>query len=334
VRFYQYGRFFESIGLSMQYRPLLSDKYLKELYAGNFKISEVVKGYLLRLVLLSSAHRFDVVVVEKELFPFLPPLFEFLLKLRRIPFVVDYDDAIFHQYDLNKNPLIRLLFRRKIDAVMRMSSHVIAGNQYLADRSKKAGAHHTTVIPTVVDTDRYVPKEKPGSSSLTVGWIGTPKTSQYLKPLVKVFERIMNAIPVRFIAIGAKQADFIGTPIDCLQWSEASEVGYIQSFDIGIMPLSNSPWEKGKCGYKLVQYMACGIPVVASPVGVNCELVRPGFNGFLANENDWEDILIRLLKDRDLRQSLGAQGRYDVETSYSIKSQQARLLSIIRKVIG
>ena len=334
VRFLQYLPYFREQGVEVTVKPLLSDSYLQALYKGDSRWQEVLKGYVGRILALFVARRFDVVIIEKELFPFMPAIAERLLRLIGVPYVADYDDALFHRYDCHSNPLVRLLLGQKIDSVMRHATTVIAGNNYLAERACRAGAKRVEIIPTVVDTERYYSKEKAVGEIPIVGWIGTPQTSRYLKPLLPVFESLKNEMPVRFVAVGANSRDFEGTPVEAWRWSEESEVESVQQFDIGIMPLVDSPWERGKCGYKLIQYMACGVPVVASPVGVNREIVSSGRNGeFAGSVDEWFCALVSLLKLKiEARDAYGAAGRKRVEEWYSIDVQGPRLLAILRSL--
>jgi glycosyltransferase involved in cell wall biosynthesis len=168
-----------------------------------------------------------------------------------------------------------------------------------------------------------------------VGWIGTPITSRYLQRLLPVFEDLQRDMRVRFVAVGAREADFAGTVVEVWPWTEDTEVSSIQAFDIGIMPLEDSPWERGKCGYKLIQYMACGIPVVASPVGVNREIVLPEENGLLADTiYEWKDALRSLLQaGATHRQAMGLAGRQRVEYQYSVRAQARRFLEAVRQAL-
>lgn len=331
MRSLQYLPYFKSQGLDVTVKPLFSDTYVRSLYSGGSRKGEVIKGYIKRFFTLLRVKSYDVVIIEKELFPFLPAFAERLLRLFKVNYVVDYDDALFHRYDCHSNALIRLLLGKKIDTVMRLSTVVTAGNSYLAERAKQAGAKSIEIIPTVIDEERYKLKRKKTSGIFTIGWIGTPQTSQYLKPLLPIFEAIKEEFPVRFVAIGARAEDFEGTPVEAWPWSEDTEVSSIQQFDIGIMPLKDSPWERGKCGYKLIQYMACSIPVVASPVGVNCELVKVGKNGLLADTPDEWDQTIRDMLSVDLRelQLMGQIGYLQVKEWYSLQVQAPRFSSII-----
>jgi glycosyltransferase involved in cell wall biosynthesis len=334
VRYLQYFPYFQSQDIDVTVSSLLSDTYLRALYSGGSRWREVASGYLGRLRVLLLARRFDAVILEKELFPFLPATAERLLRASGIPYLVDYDDAWFHRYDLHPNLLVRRLLGRKIDAVMRHSSIVVVGNEYLAERAKHAGAPRVEIVPTVVNAERYRPRQVKSDTVPVIGWIGTPQTSRYLLPLLPVFRRLKERVPLRVVAVGARPDDFEGSIVEVQPWSEETEVERIQMFDIGIMPLSDTPWERGKCGYKLIQYMACGIPVIASPVGVNEKIVKHGINGFLASDDGWEEHLMTLLQNPKLRQTLGAQGRRDIEAWYSLQVQAPRWVSIIREVAG
>ena len=333
VRFLQYLPYFQSQGVEVTIKPLFSDAYLQALYNGGARWQEVLKGYTTRILELFSAMRFDVVIIEKELFPFLPAIAERFLRLIGVPYVVDYDDALFHRYDCHSNPWVRRLLGKKIDSVMRQASCVIAGNNYLAERAHRAAAKKVETIPTVVDCNQYQPHVKDCEHPPIVGWIGIPQTSKYLQSLLPVFESLQKDMAVRFVAVGARAEDFEGTPLEVWPWSKDTEVSFIQQFDIGIMPLADSPWERGKCGYKLIQYMACGVPVVASPVGVNKVIVKPGENGLLANDGEWVQPLTALLKDAEMRRLYGERGRADVEAWYSLQVQAPRFLNAIREAV-
>lgn len=334
VRYLQYLPYLISHGVDVSVTPLFSDKYLRAVYDGDARWREVIAGYCHRLRILFLARAFDVVILEAEVFPFLPAVVERFLQLRGVPYVVDYDDALFHRYDRHESAVVRWLLGRKIDVVMRHSAVVVAGNEYLADRASQAGAARIEVIPTVVDAERYQPRQyQKVNATLIVGWIGTPSTSRYLTPLLPVFEALRKEMPVRFVAVGARPQDFSCTAIETCPWGEQTEVEAIQLFDVGIMPLEDTPWEHGKCGYKLIQYMACGLPVVASPVGVNRELVIPDSNGFLARTTDeWTRALRRVLSmDVSARRQMGEAGRKAVIDRYSLLAQGPRLLSVIRE---
>jgi len=334
VRSLQYLPFLESKGWQVEVSPLFSDDYLQSLYSGRSRSLQVLAGYWRRLRALSHAGKYDLIWIEKETFPFVPALAEWLLAKAGAPYIVDYDDALFHRYDRHRHWLIRLIMGRKIDSVMRYAALVIAGNEYLAERARAANARRVEVVPTVVDLTRYKIARLGNHNPLVVGWIGSPSTCHYLSKIAPILESLTKEFDVRFIAVGASAESVSGLPMETWPWSEETEVQSIQEFDIGIMPLEDDPWEQGKCGYKLIQYMACGLPVMASPVGVNGQIIEHGVNGFLAQDvNEWEQMLHRLLKDQALRQSMGAEGRKRVEASYSLQVQAPRLEGLMRKML-
>lgn len=335
LRFMQYLPFFASQHCHVEVAPFFSDNYLIQLYRGQISRREILKFYFKRISCLTKAKRYDFVWIEKEIFPFLPAIVEQGFNFLKIPYVVDYDDATFHQYDQHRLRLVRTVLGHKIDAVMKRSSLVIAGNDYLAQRAKSAGAKRVEIVPTVVDLERYTPcPPKKAGEQLIIGWIGIPKTSHYLAPLQHVFKNLQSRFNVRFVAVGATCESLKKQPVEAWPWTEDSEVKSIQKFDIGIMPLPDSPWERGKCGYKLIQYMACGLPVVASPVGVNTTIVKSGINGFLAeNSEQWFKALSTLIEDNQIRKKMGIQARIVVKEWYSLQIQAPRLLNLFHTIL-
>ncbi len=332
LRSYQYKSFFESLGYECIYYPLHSSTYIHLLYTNQPRYLDAFKSYFKRLISLFKIRKQDIIIIEKEIFPYMPPVIEFFLKKIGIRYIVDFDDAIHHNYDNSNNFLVRFLLKNKIPIVMKSSEIVTVGNEYLANYAKKNNSKKIIKIPTVIDNNKYFVESKL-NKTVNIGWIGTPYTSVYLKNLIPVFERLYEKFPIKIILIGALKNDFDFEFIDCIQWSEESEVRSIQMLDIGIMPLEDSPFERGKCGYKLIQYMACGIPVIASPVGENKVIVDDGNNGYLAKSNkDWEDFLNKLIKDEDLRRRIGMNGYNKVQKNYTIDSQKYKYEKLLRSL--
>lgn len=336
LRFQQFLPSLRQDGFRITEASLLDDQYVRELYQGRVRYSHVGLAYLRRAARLLTASKFDLVWLEKELLPWLPAALEMGLLPREIPLVVDYDDAIFHRYDEHRLALVRRLLGRKIDDVMRRAAVVTAGNGYLASRARSAGCKRVELVPTVVDMQRYrVSAPSASSTHAVIGWIGSPTTAKYLQSIAPPIRRLQSRFKLRCVAIGARSDQVANTPFEPVPWSEDGEVSALQALDIGVMPLPDEPWERGKCGYKLIQYMATELPVVASPVGVNTEIVQDGVNGYLArSEDDWEDRLEKLIVDRDLRARLGSAGRARVEETYSLQAQAPRLSAILNSTIG
>ena len=325
LRFLQYLPYLESRGISIEHQALLGDDYLASIYAGERpSYLEILRSGLSRIKSLLHASRFDLVWIEAELFPFVPAVAERWL---RVPYVVDYDDATFHRYDRHRMAAIRRLLGDKIDIVMRHAALVVAGNEYLADRARRADAPRVERLPTVVDLNRYSVVNGAETDFSTVGWIGTPITSMFLEDVATVVRELGET---RLVALGGSNRP----DVDVRPWSEDTEAGEIARFDVGIMPLPDNDWERGKCGYKLIQYMACGKPVVASPVGINKELVIHGENGFLATTTEeWRSSLEKLKQNAHLRKEMGERGRLLVEDHYCTAVTAPRLEDLLRSAI-
>jgi hypothetical protein len=322
MRSYQYLPWLEAAGMEVTLAPLFSDVYVQGLQRNTKSPQEALRAYVGRVKTLLAGRKFDLLWIEKETLPWLPAWVEKMLLPSGVPYVLDYDDAVFHYYDRSQNPVVKALLADKHPALMQGAALVVAGNNYLAEFTRQALAPKVKVVPTVIDLDRYPVAmcERNAESALPcVGWIGQRTTASFLAPYVSLFKRLTSDSLARFAAIGI-DAQSLGLPMDSIAWTEQSEVAYIASFDIGIMPLLDGAFERGKCGYKLIQYMACGLPVVASPVGVNCQMVEHGVNGFLAKTpEEWEQALHTLLADADLRQRMGQAGRRKVEKQYCIQ---------------
>lgn len=339
LRILQFIPYLEANGFKCTVKSLLDDEYLNSLYTHSRRAPLAIASlYLKRLIMLFDFFRYDLIWVEKEIFPYLPAFAEKLLRLFGKAYVVDYDDAIFHNYDLSDNLVVRKFMGRKIDAVMRSSACVIAGNSYLAERARTAAAPRVEIIPTVVDHTRYRPRQDSSSKGLVIGWIGSPSTQKFVLGIREALTKACQVHNARLMLVGASPqivTEFPGVQVDVVAWSEGSEAEQIRQMDIGIMPLPDGPWEKGKCGYKLIQYMACAVPVIASPVGVNVRIVSGSHSGLLADSlAEWERTLLQLLKSPEQRSALGVAGRKAVEETYSLQVQAPILLQIFNEAIN
>ncbi|AWJ93513.1 glycosyl transferase, group 1 (plasmid) [Azospirillum baldaniorum] len=333
LRHYQFMPALERAGMSVETMPLLSDSYLEALYAGRPRpFRSVAQGYLDRVRRFCDTRSFDLLWIEKEVLPWLPYGGESALLNAAPPYVLDFDDAWFHRYDLSRWWPVRRLLGDKLDRLMRRAALVTVGNGYLAGRAESAGARHVEILPTVVDLDHYpVPSPTEPSRPMVVGWIGSPITEHYLDLIAGPLRDVMETEGVRISLVGASPAALGALRPDRYLWEEETESRRIAGFDVGVMPLSDTPWERGKCGYKLIQYMACGKPVVASPVGMNRDIVEHGVNGFLATTpEDWTMALGRLAADPDLRRRMGTAGRARVEALYSLDRMAPRLVDLLQ----
>jgi glycosyltransferase involved in cell wall biosynthesis len=329
-RFIQFIPGLREAGIEASNQSLLSDDHLERLHQGRrARLMSVSGSYLRRLGSLLHHARSDLAVVQYEFWPYLPACFERLMEIRYPKYIVDYDDAWFLTY---RN---RLGLRGKLEKVMARAIAVTVGNSYLAEYARQYTSR-IEIFPTTVDIEKYLPRPRPGDGKeLVIGWMGSPTTAPNLRLIEDALAILARERKVRVRCIGPA-ADFAlpGVSVEKRRWLEEQEVEEIQQFDIGINPLVDNDFTRGKCGYKLIQYMACEVPVVASPVGANCEIVEQGKNGYLATDRDeWIDALRRLADDSDLRLRLGQSGRRKVIEKYSLQAVLPRMISLYREMV-
>lgn len=334
-RLLQYLPAFDDAGIRVEWHPLLGDDYVRSLADGSSASkAAIARSYARRFRQLLRRSEADLVWVYAELFPYLPGEFERLAFRSGVPVVYDCDDAFFVPYDENPRAFVRRILGGKLQPLITGAAACTCGNAYLEDYARQF-CERTLVVPTVVDTELYRPANPRLEGPLTIGWIGSPTTWPQVQPLLPMLREVCQASGARFRVIGAghqaREDRFEG--LDLIDWSEDREVAEVQAMDVGIMPLVDAPWQRGKSGYKLVQYMACGLPVVASPVGVNSAIVSSGGNGFLARaEQEWRDALLNLIGNGDLRRRFGEAGRARAVESYSLTSQAPRLIELFRSL--
>jgi glycosyltransferase involved in cell wall biosynthesis len=306
------------------------------------KVLETMRCSARQVLRLADLSHFDLVVIHREAFPFLTPLMEKWVLLRHPKVIFSFDDAIYAGHDdvstLNHPILYRLKYGRGVDEVLRGSLHVIAGNRILADYARQFNPR-VSIIPTVVDCAHYPsqPARINGSGPITVGWVGSRSTAPYLTAIEPALRSLAEANrgKVRFRFFGCPEYQLDVPDFESLPFRLATEVSDLHSIDIGIMPLPDTEWTRGKCAFKAIQYMASGIAAVASPVGITAEIIRDGVNGLLAEStDDWLRALTRLVNDEELRRRLSENARRTVEESYSLQVWGPRLVSLLDRVAG
>lgn len=318
-RTFQYLPLLEKQGIQLAVSSLFSDDYLNSRYrVGRPLLILVLKGFVKRLGAFCDIDKFDLVIVEKELFPYMPFFIEYWLLKRTKAYTLDFDDALFHIYDTHKYPVIRWMLGDKYSRLMAHASLITVGNNYIADYAKQF-SKNVQILPTVIDIAKYRTDAEP-NGLFTIGWIGTPNTQKYLQIIVEPLRAFFKIRKGRLLLIGANdRLNLEGVPVELAVWNEEIETELLQRIHVGIMPLPDLPLERGKSGLKLIQYMACGKPVIASPVGVNIELIGDT-TGFLAQTGEeWLKSLLALADNPRLRVELGSQGRRRVEESYVLE---------------
>lgn len=341
VRYESYTRFLDKEGIRLEFAPLLGHRYLERMFAQKSpSVWRVIEAYTRRLITLFGVNRWDAVLIQYEIYPYLPAWIETALASLRIPYVVDYDDAIFHQYDQHRLRLVRKSLKSKIACVMQHSRAVIVGSEYLATYAKKYN-RNTYLIPSVVEFDRYRQKSITTSDSKTrsefcLGWIGSPSSFKSFHLVEASLARLgaESAVPIRLITVGAPKINIPNIHIDSRPWVEQREIDDLLDMDVGLMPLADTPFYRGKCAYKLIQYMACGLPTVCSPVGANCQVVNSETGLFASDSEAWLHAFRRLRDHPKFRHELGLGGRKRVKEKFSSESQAPKFIQALKDAVA
>lgn len=339
-RIEQWEPLLASRGLRVEYRPFESRELNEVVYQPGrtaTKARLVARSLVRRLGDVRDARDFDAVYVLREAALLGPPIFERMLARSRVPFVFDFDDAVFERYVSPSNGYLSYLkFPGKTRTICRLAAHVMAGNEYLADYAREVN-RKVTVVPTTVDTSKYTVESRAAGDVPVIGWTGSYSTVQHLLTLAGALRKLAERERFRLRVIGSpgmKLEGLAGLDVEALAWDSQTEVEDLRAIDIGVMPLPEDRWSRGKCGMKALQYMGLSIPTVCSPVGVNSEIVRDGENGLLASsEEEWVEKLGRLLRSPELRERLGRAGRATVEARYSAAVQAPRVFQIFESVV-
>ncbi len=297
----------------------------------------LIRAFLKRLILLFTISKYDLIFIHREMAHIGPPIFEWIIaKVFRKNIIYDFDDAIWHLNYSKKNPLVKYFKAPwKVAKICKWSKIVSCGNQYLANYAKQYNPN-VRIIPTTIDTN-YHKKNKVINfqHKLTIGWTGTLTTLKHINIILKVLKELEKKYDFNFRVIANDKPQLSLQSLEYVEWNKASEIEDLSVIDIGIMPLPDEEWEKGKCGFKGLQYMALEIPTVMSPVGVNSEIIQDGINGFLASsEDEWLDKISQLIESKELRYKLGMAGRKTVLERYSVEANKQKYLDLFNFVLN
>jgi glycosyltransferase involved in cell wall biosynthesis len=326
-RLTQYEEGLGEMGIKLETHFLLSDRYLEARFTDStFPYWNMLTSGFNRLRQLTQQKHYDCAIVYCELFPLLPtPIEKCMLKL---PYIYDLDDAFFLRYQREDYGFISKLLKNKIDSLIGNAAAVTAGNEYLADYARRMNPN-TIEMPTVIDEKRYIHAKRKSSHIFTVGWIGSPSTGIYLEQVFDALSILGKEAPIKFIVVGANKVSVPNVTVVNVPWSESTEIDIISSFDVGIMPLPDSGWARGKCAFKLIQYMACGIPSIASPVGANLSVLTNNCGLFASNTEEWVRALKEIRDDHDLRDSLSRNSKKRALSTYTISQNLPKLADTI-----
>lgn len=326
------------VGMQIQFAPFESPELHDLLYKPGHTIRKtqlILNGFRKRFAQLSEVPHYDAVYLFREAALLGPALFERRLSSTGVPFVFDFDDAIFVPYISPANGILSLLkMAGKTASICRRAAHVMVGNRFLEAYARKYNSN-VTIVPTTIDTDRFVPVERLEKTGAipVLGWTGSYSTLQHLATINEPLKRLARKFRFKLRVITSGTFSLEGVDIELIQWSSRTEAEDLHPIDIGLMPLPEDRWSRGKCGCKALQYMSLSIPAVCSPTGVNSEIVQNGENGFLAaTEEEWEDRLSLLLRSPDLRRKIGAAGRMTVEEKFSKRVHVPRIYRIFESL--
>jgi glycosyltransferase involved in cell wall biosynthesis len=321
--------------ITVDYFPFADHWLMQRLYQPGqmaAKTAGTLAAFARRMAHLLRVRSYDVVYLYRAAGLIGPAALEMVLDNLGRPIVLDFDDAIYLTDTSRANRSVRWLkCAGKTSTLCRLSDKVVVGNEVLADYAR-AFNPAVTVIPSSVDTTRYRPqKRQPTDSPLVIGWTGSRTTLAHLEQFAPVLRELVRHEKVEIRVHADRPPHLPGVPFVWRPWSVATEIEELSQFDIGLMPLPNDPWSLGKCSMKALLCMAMGTPVVCAPVGMNCQVIQHGENGFLASSpEDWLEHLKTLIHNPTLRQLLGAAGRKTVEMRYSTWHCASLFADVIR----
>jgi len=319
--------------LEFSLHPFMDQRTWKVLYKKGIFISKatgIIKGFLKRFGILFKVSRYDYVFIHREAAPIGPPVFEWIIsKILRKKIIYDFDDAIWISNTSPSNYFINWFKASwKIKYICKWSYKISVGNDYLFNYAVQFNKN-VVRIPTCIDTEKFKPQERKEAEKLNIGWTGSHSTLKYLEEIVPLINDLGKEFDFDLIVIADRDPVLPVKNYKFIRWNASTEADDLLTFQIGLMPLIADAWSEGKCGFKLIQYFACGIPAVASPVGVNKTIVEDGVNGFLCNTTDqWKWSLQELLKNKSLRRQMGMAGRRKVREQFSIKSQEKEFIRL------
>lgn len=341
-RVYQFLPYLERAGFACTVRPFATRALHRAIQVERLapKLLLTPLCYMRRMFHLAAISQFDVVVVHRGIFPFPWPALEKMVIRGRKKVIFDFDDAIHighRDTAVTKYPLIyKFKYGPGVNGMLSHCAHVIAGNRTLAEHALQFNSQ-VSIIPTVVDLDQYAYRPpRPSSDVLTIGWLGSRSTSPYLLEIEPVLRRLVEDYPdkIRYRFYGHPQRKLKLPNSQSLPFSLDSEIDDLRTIDIGIMPMPDNDWTRGKCAFKAIQYMALGIPTAISPVGMATEVVQHGVNGFWARTpEEWFEALHRLVCDAELRRRFAEEGRKTIEARYSLQTWGPRLVDLLGGIL-
>lgn len=335
-RIYSYLPYYERNNINYKIYPLFGDWYLDCIWNHSSRLKILYKilwTYIKRLYNIIILPKNCIVYIGAELFPAIPFVFERILIKRKIPYIIEFDDAVFEKYEKNKFVYLRKVYRKKFQIVIEHASHIICGSQYLKDYCIKWNKE-VTIIPTSVDKNKYNVELK-HSHTFIIGWIGSPTSSKYLSIVIPALKKLSKERDFILYLIGfdkTQESILKGINYNIIKWDEDSEISHIAEFNVGIMPLTDEPFSRGKCAFKLIQYMAIGIPTISTPLQSNIDIDAGAGNLFASNTQEWIDSIKFYMNNKETALQIGKRNREIAIANYTRDISFQKYLSIINKI--
>ena len=314
--------------------PFFEDNYLQHKNKW-YKYLKIIYYFIRRIYnILLCVQQQDIAFIEYELIPYFPPIFEKYLKYKKIKFILDFDDAIFHNYDNNPYRLIRYILKNKIPEIIKISNFIITGSPYLTEFVNNYNPN-CEEIPTSIDIDKYIISPKRNTNKFIIGWIGSKATSKNINIVINALCNFVNDYncEIKLIGFGIRNTFINNINIKIVDWSNETEIEELNTIDVGIMPLIDGVFEKGKCGFKLIQYMALCKPTISTPFEANIKIDAGNGNLFATNEDEWYNCFVEIYNNKIHYNLVGLRNRKTIETSYSIQNNYIKYKKIISKII-
>ena len=333
LKFEQYYSIFKQNGFEITHKSFIGKNLWKVIYKKGFYFTKfllTIISYIKRGVLLFSIRKYDIVYVHLWCTPFGPALYEWILKKLSRKLIYDLDDMVHLGNTSEQNKIISILkSNSKVEYLAKNADHIFTSTHKLVEYLYKYNLD-ISLIPATIDTNRYIPSFQEEKNEICIGWSGSQTTSKYLHLLDEVLKDITSKHPVKILVMGDPLFEIKGLRnLELLQWSAKEELTHLQKFNIGLHPLPDEEWVYGKSGGKLVQYMAVGIPTIASAIGPNYEAIKQGYNGFLVkNRQEWIDKLELLILNESLRKEMGINARNFAIENYSLEANKNKYLEV------
>jgi glycosyltransferase involved in cell wall biosynthesis len=331
LKFEQYYTEFENNGYEITHVPFINEDFWNIIYKKGFQLRKLIYtlvAWMNRYKLLTTVGNYDIIYIHLWGTPFGFPIYEWLLRKLSKKIVYDIDDLIYKGASSPNNWYLSILKSSlKIDFLIKHADHVLVSTDKLVDYASKL-TKHFTIVPATIDVKRYNFTDADKSGIIKIGWSGSHTTSKYVHLLDNVLKKISAACNVKIMIMGDDSFYIDEVDIQLLRWTPETEISNLHLFDIGIHPVPDEEWVYGKSGGKLVQYMAAGIPIIASAIGPNFKVIENGYNGFLVNSDDeWIDKLELLITNETLRKQMGINSRKHAEMFFSVEANLKHYLT-------